>query len=143
MKRQTIQARVGQIIEDRRAQLQKEIAEWEDKLRGTEEYWGWNGPYLRQEKALEKRTKELDELEEFARQLGKYTPYKEVGLYFLHCRNCGNVFMSNYSPTREWHECPCCKKMVYDNNPRRTVFRVEDDGQPWLSALQEDEEVGA
>ena len=120
MKRQNIQARVGQIIEDRRAQLQKEIAEWEDK-------------------ALEKRKKELDELEEFARQLGKYTPYKEVGLYFLHCRNCGNVFMSNYSPTREWHECPCCKKMVYDNNPRRTVFRVEDDGQPWLSALQEEE----
>lgn len=135
MKRQPIQARVGQIIDDRREQLQKEIDYWKDKLRDTEEYWGFNGPYSQQEKALERRKKELKDLEEYARQLEKYTPTKEVSMYVFYCRECYNVFMSNYTPKGEWHECPCCKKMVYDNNPRRITFRVEDDGQRWLGTL--------
>lgn len=139
MKRQPIQARVGQIIDDRREQLQKEIAAWKVTLQGTEEYWGMNGPYRRQEEALERREKELDELEEYARQLGKYTPHKEVRMYAMYCRNCSNVFLSNYQPTGEWHECPGCKKMVYDNNPPSKAFRIEEDGQLWLSAFKEDE----
>lgn len=139
MKRQPIHTRVKKVIEERRQQLQKEIAVWEDKLRGTEEYWGFNGPWRQQDAALQRRRKELDELEEYERQLGKYRPTKEVRMYAMYCRNCGNVFMSNLTPKGEWSECPCCKKMVYDNNPQLKTFRIEDDGQRWLEAFIEDE----
>lgn len=140
MKRQTIKARVEQIIEERRKQLQKEIADWNRKLRDTEEYWGMGGPYMRQEEALERRKKELAELEEYARQLGKFIPFKEVNMYGLHCRNCGNVILS-LNISGEWSECPSCKKMIYDNNPQWKTFKIEDDGQYWLRAFNEKEET--
>lgn len=139
MKRQPIHKRVNQIIEDRRTQLLKEIDQWEDKLRGTEEFWGMNGPYMQQEAALERRKKELYELEEYARQLGKYIPLKEVTVTALFCRDCGNLILSNQSPTGDWTECPCCKHMIYCNNPPRKTFRIEEDGQDWLEAFKEDE----
>ncbi len=139
MKRQTIKARVEQIIEERRKQLQKEITGWKRKLRDTEEYWGMNGPYRRQEEALERREKELKELEEYARQLGKYIPFKEVSMYGLYCRDCGNVTLS-LNISGEWTECPSCKKMIYDNNPQRKTFKIEDDGQYWLRAFYEVQE---
>lgn len=139
MKRQPIHKRVNQIIEDRRAQLQKEIEEWRDKLRGTEEFWGYNGPYMQQAAALERRQKELDELEEYARQLGKYIPFKEVSVSVLFCRDCGNLILNSHSPTGKWAECPSCKHMIYCENPTRKTFRIEEDGQEWLEAFKENE----
>ncbi len=139
MKRQSITERVRGVISARKEQLTKEIAEWRHKMRGTEEFWGYGGPYKRQEQALEAREKELDELEEFERQLGKYTPHIEISMYGLYCRNCGNVILSETQPIREWHECPACKKMIYDNNPGRKTFRIEDEGQFWLDAFKNKE----
>lgn len=137
MKRQTITDRVRQILRARKAQLEKEIQEWKHKMCDTESYWGFGGPYKRQEEALGRREKELEELEEFERQLGQYTPHKEISMYAVYCRNCGTIAMSSQQLTGEWHECPCCKKMIYDNNPERKTFRIEDEGQLWLKAFSE------
>lgn len=125
------------LIRKRKAKLASEIKVWEKKMRDTESYWGFNGPYKRQEAARDKREKELEEVEEFERQLGSYTPYEKISLYGLYCRNCGNVVLSFQRPTGEWHECPNCKKMIYDNNPVKWEFRIEDEGQAWLKSFKE------
>ena len=138
MKRQNIQMLVAQIIETRRAQLKKEIAEWEDRMRGTEEYWGLGGPYMRQEKACERRKKELADLEDYARQVGRYTPHKEVQMYGLYCRNCRNVILTKKAPGGDWSECPCCRQMIYDNSPIIKTFKIEDEGQYWLQAFEKE-----
>ena len=139
MKRQSVSERIRGILNARKKQLEKEICEWQRKMDDTESYWGFGGPYRRQEQALDVRKKELYELEEFERQMGAYTPYIEVEMYGVYCRNCGNVVLSRAQPIGEWHECPSCKKMIYDNNPERKKFRVEDEGQFWLKALIEKE----
>lgn len=138
MKRQSIADRVRGILGARKEQLNKEIRDWQHKMADTESYWGFGGPYKRQEQALEAREKELEELEEFERQLGRYIPHIEVEMYGFHCRNCGNVILSKTQPLGEWHECPVCKKMVYNNSPDRKKFRIEDEGQFWLKAFAED-----
>jgi len=128
---------VKALIAKRKARLQAEIKEWQRKMHDTESYWGFNGPYKRQEAALNKREKELEEIEEFERQLSSYTPYEEISLYSLYCRNCGNVVFSSQYPMGNYHECPNCKKMIYDNNPERKTFRIENDGQLWIRAFKE------
>ena len=137
MKRQSIADRVRGILRARKEQLNKEIREWQHKMNDTESYWGFGGPYKRQEQALEAREQELKELEEFERQLGRYIPQIEVEMYGFYCRNCGNIVLSNTQPIGEWHECPACKKMVYNNSPDRKKFRIEDEGQFWLKAFEE------
>lgn len=135
MKRQSITDRVRGLIKARKEQLTKEIAEWQHKMNDTESYWGLGGPYKRQEQARDAREKELEELEEFERQLGKYIPKTEISMYAVYCRNCGTIVMSSTQPVGEWHECHACKKMIYDNNPERKTFRIEDEGQLWLKAF--------
>lgn len=138
MKRQNIADRVRGILSARKEQLNKEIREWQHKMNDTESYWGFGGPYKRQEQALEAREQELKELEEFEHQFGRYVPLIEIEMYGYYCRNCGNVVLSKTQPIGEWHECPACKKMVYNNNPDRKKFRIEDEGQFWLKALTEE-----
>lgn len=137
MKRQSITERVRGILKARKEQLEKEIKYWRHKMNDTESFWGMGGPYRRQEQALEAREAELEELEEFERQLGRYIPKKEISMYGLYCRNCGTITLISTQPTREWHECPACKKMIYENNPERKTFRIEDEGQLWLKAFEE------
>ena len=108
MKRQSITERVRGILKARKEQLEKEIKYWRHKMNDTESFWGMGGPYRRQEQALEAREAELEELEEFERQLGRYTPKKEISMYGL-----------------------------YENNPERKTFRIEDEGQLWLKAFEE------
>lgn len=137
MKRRNTLDCIRLVIKKHKNQLEKEIQEWKKKMRDTESYWGFGGPYKRQEKALELREKELEELEELERQLGRYTPYKDITVYVVYCRNCGNIVMSRQQPINEWHECPHCKKMIYDNNPYCKTLRIEDDGELWLKAFAE------
>jgi len=137
MKRQSIQERVAGVIEDRRRQLTKEIEEWEQKMRDTEAWYGFGGPYMRQEEARDRRVRELEELENFAGQQQRIRPHFDVHMNVLYCRGCGNVVMSLLCPSGEWHECPHCKKMMYDNEHNSREFTVEDKGQSWLELLKE------
>lgn len=57
MRAMNIKDRVNAIIEHQREVLRGEIEEFEEKLRGTMEYWGCGGPYNRQEEAIERRKK--------------------------------------------------------------------------------------
>lgn len=134
--RQDIKERVFSIIKERKAQLEKEIKGWERKMRDTEWSYGCGGPYHRQEEAKEKRQKELRELEEFELQVIRTVKVEKIDVHLLYCRNCSNVFMSAYRPGGEWHECPACRKMVYDNNPVRQTLEVKDNGDGWLKAFK-------
>lgn len=137
MKRQNIQERVAGVIESRREQLKKEINDWEEKLRDTELYWGLGGPYQRQAEALERRKAELEELEDFARQQGYIKRHQPARMHVLYCRECGNIVMSLHTPGGNWHECPSCKKMIYEDNPKMKHFNIEDEGQGWLQLIHE------
>lgn len=71
-----IKDKMQDLINRQKQRLTKEILECERKLNDTLSYYGVGGPYHRQEDALDRRKKQLDELEDFENQLkmAKKTP---------------------------------------------------------------------
>ena len=65
MRAMNIKDRVASIIEHQRKVLQDEIQEYQQKLEDTMSFWGCGGPYRRQEAAIERREKQLEELDDF------------------------------------------------------------------------------
>lgn len=124
MRAMNIKDRVNTIIEHQREVLRGEIEEFEEKLRGTMEYWGCGGPYNRQEEAIERRKKQLDELDDFAMQLNRAKKHETVRMWIFGCRSCGSITMVNRQPFDDWHECPVCRQMVHLNSLPSKEFEM-------------------
>lgn len=112
-KRKPIKDCILTVISDRREQLEKEKQLYEEKMHSTQVYYGCGGPYMRQEAAMEKREKEIKELNEFESQILRYKPIKKLRVYAFGCRSCGSACMSTSKPFSDWHECPVCRKMIH------------------------------
>lgn len=125
------------IIKQRRAALEKEIEFRRDKMHDTEEYWGFGGPYRRQEQALEKRIMQMAELDDLTEQLKSAKKHQSVTMYFFGCRHCRNVTMVTSKPFDDWHECPVCRKMIYLSHLESTCFQIVDTGKEWIKSLRD------
>lgn len=132
-----IRTRIQVIIDQRRQQLTKERDEYKQKMHDTEAYWGFNGPYMRQEAAMERREKQLEELEDFEWQLKRITKHIEVTVYVFGCRECGAVCMTTKNPSSDWHECPTCRSMIrLEKLPSRRI-KIAEDGSEWQEMIKE------
>ena len=136
MRAMNIKDRVNAIIEHQREVLRGEIEEFEKKLRGTMEYWGCGGPYNRQEEAIERRKKQLDELDDFAMQLNRAKKHETVRMWIFGCRSCGSITMVNRQPFDDWHECPVCRQMVHLNSLPSKEFEIVDTGETWQEQIK-------
>ena len=121
---------------------EREIEEFEEKLRGTMEYWGCGGPYNRQEEAIERRKKQLDELDDFAMQLNRAKKHETVRMWIFGCRSCGSITMVNRQPFDDWHECPVCRQMVHLNSLPSKEFEIVDTGETWQEQIKRAAEEG-
>lgn len=137
MKKKELKERISTVIEERRKQLLKEIELFQAKVHDTESYWGFNGPYSRQAAALEKREKQLEELEDFAQQLRNTKKTRKVGMYVFGCHKCNSITMVSQPPFDDWHECPVCRNMVYLKNLPLVEFQIVDTGEEWTKLLRE------
>lgn len=137
MRAMNIKDRVAAIIQQQRRTLQAEIEMYRQKLYETESYWGCNGPYRRQEAAIEKREKQLEELDDFEMQLKRVEKHQNVSMYIFGCRSCGSITMVSQQPFDKWHECPVCRNMVYLEKLNLTDFQIVDTGTRWMQQLRE------
>lgn len=114
------------------------------KMYDTELYYGFGGPYCRQEAAKERREQELEEIEDFERQLQKATKHIKTTVYAFGCNKCGAVCMTTRIPFDDWHECPTCRQMIYLRNiSPHTIEITEDTTEAWQEMLKESlEEAG-
>ena len=111
-------------------------------MRGTMEYWGCGGPYNRQEEAIERRKKQLDELDDFAMQLNRAKKHETVRMWIFGCRSCGSITMVNRQPFDDWHECPACRQMVHLNSLPSKEFEIVDTGETWQEQIKRVAEEG-
>lgn len=86
--------RIQKVIDQRRATLLKERDKYEEKMRDTMSFYGVGGAYRRQEVARDKREEQLNELNDFEKQLKSTTKHFEADVYFFGCNKCGAVCMT-------------------------------------------------
>ena len=139
-----IKNQIQRIINKRKQKLVKEIDEYETKMRDTVSYYGFGGPYCRQEAAKERREQELEEIEDFERQLQKATKHIKATVYAFGCEKCGAVCMTTKVPFDDWHECPTCRQMINLRDvSSHTIEIAEDTAEAWQEMLKESlEEAG-
>ena len=135
-KKMDLKDRIQKVIDQRRATLLKERDKYEEKMRDTMSFYGVGGAYRRQEAARDKREEQLNELNDFEKQLKSTTKHFETNVYFFGCNKCGTVCMTTKLPFDEWHECPTCRQMIYLHNVRRKAIRIADDGQAWPTEIK-------
>ena len=138
MRVKPIQEFMKDVIAERRQKLQAEIELYEQKMYETMECYGFGGAYYRQEAAAEKRKKQIEELDNFEYQMNHTVKFEEITVYPLYCNGCGTVIMCSTQPIGEWHECPCCKKMIYENTFRSKALKVAHDGHSFMRAFKEE-----
>ena len=136
MRAMNIKDRVASIIEHQRKVLQNEIQEYQQKLEDTMSFWGCGGPYRRQEAAIERREKQLEELDDFEMQLRRTQKHQDVRMYIFGCKSCGSITMVNRQPFDEWHECPVCRQMIHLNKLKDTQFQIVDTGEVWQQQIR-------
>ena len=137
MRETDIKVRVGRLIQKQREALQKEIELYTQKRDDTEEVYGFGGAYTRQQAAIEKREKQLQELDDFEAQLKHAEKHQEVAMYIFGCRSCGSITMVSGQPFSDWHECPVCRSMVNLPSLKAKTFRIADTGEGWMEQLKE------
>ena len=128
--------RVGRLIQKQREKLQEEIERYTEKRDGTEEAYGFGGAYSRQQAAIEKRERQLQELDDFEAQLKHTEKHQEVTMYIFGCHSCGSVTMVSGQPFSDWHECPVCRSMVNLPSLKAKTFRIADTGEGWMEQLK-------
>ncbi len=139
-----IKNKIQRIIDKRKQKLMKEIDEYKMKMYDTELYYGFGGPYCRQEAAKERREQELEEIEDFERQLRKATKHIKATVYAFGCGKCGAVTMTTKKPFDDWHECPTCRQMINLRDvSSHTIEIAEDSAEAWQEMLKDSlEEAG-
>lgn len=131
-----IKDKMQDLINRQKQRLTKEILECERKLNDTLSYYGVGGPYHRQEDALDRRKKQLDELEDFENQLKMAKKHRFITMFIFSCPSCGGVTMMNRQPFNDWHECPVCRKMIRLDRLPSTRFEIVDTGELWQQQIQ-------
>lgn len=91
---------------------------------------------------IERRKKQLDELDDFAMQLNRAKKHETVRMWIFGCRSCGSITMVNRQPFDDWHECPVCRQMVHLNSLPSKEFEIVDTGETWQEQIKRAAEEG-
>ena len=100
-------------VNARISKLESSIIDLKARQRDNEFVYGVGGAYRRKENAINKREKEIVELEEFAKQIKKPLVAEEIIFSVFYCKECHNEILTQGRTREEWHECPVCRKMIY------------------------------
>lgn len=136
MRAKNIKERCMDIVAQQRAQLEKEIELYEEKMHDTESVYGFGGAYSRQERARDARAAQLEELETFEEQLKSTHRTRKVGMYVIGCNKCNTVFMTLKEPFDDWHECPTCRGMLFVKTPKKYELEFVRTGNDWEDMLE-------
>lgn len=122
-----IQQQIQDLINVRKARLQKEIQEFEQKKRDAEYVYGLGGGTTgRCEKAIQIREDELEELEALSKSYGgPVTTTIKTTMYRYRCQ-CGSVVETRQPVSREYIDCPFCRggisKVTQEKKEREIIL---------------------
>lgn len=117
-----IQQQIQDLINVRKARLQKEIQEFEQKKYEAEYVYGVNGGSAnRCEKAIKVREDELEQLDALSKSYGApVSTTIKITRYRYRC-TCGSIVETRQPVSREYIDCPFCRGCV----SRLTEGKVE------------------
>lgn len=131
-----IREQLQEKINRKRKKLEKEAKLYREKMKDTEAYYGFGGPYMRQEAALERREQQLEELKDFENQLQRMKKHKKVRMYVFGCQSCRSTTMVTQQPFDDWHECPVCRNMIYLTKLKSAEIEITETGSNWQEMLE-------
>ena len=112
-----IRQRIEAVINREIAIAQKEIAEFEEKIYGNEQFYGLGGWYTQFNKAKERRERHIEELEALKKVQGKAVVLETMRLYPYYCPACQLQVTLNDNRERNYMEhtidCPVCTRPIY------------------------------
>lgn len=105
-----IQQQIQDLINVRKARLQKEIQEFEQKKSDAEYVYGLGGGTSgRCDKAIQVREDELDELEALSKSYGApVSTTIKTTMYRYRC-TCGSIVETRQPVSRDYIDCPFCR----------------------------------
>lgn len=123
-----IQKSIQRIINKEIAITQRELEEYEEKIRDNDEYYGIGGWHTQFEKAKQRREDHLDELEALAKKQGTPIVLQEMKLYPWYCPSCQETFYTENSRPQNFRnntiDCPRCTRPIYKAG-RYTSWKVQ------------------
>ena len=131
-----IREQLQEKINRKRKKLEKEAKLYREKMKDTKVYYGFNGPYARQEAALERREQQLEELKDFENQLQNAKKHKKVRMYVFGCQSCRSTTMVTQQPFDDWHECPVCRNMIYLTKLKSVEIEITETESNWQEMLE-------
>lgn len=112
-----IKARIAAVIDREIAIAQKEIAEFEEKIYGNEQFYGLGGWYTQFNKAKERRENHIEELEALKRAQGGSVILDNFKLYPFYCPSCQRTIYLDDNAVKNYREntidCPLCTRPIY------------------------------
>lgn len=118
-----VKEQISDIINKEIEKTQKEIEDFERKIRDNEGYYGMGGWYTQFNKAKERREKHLEELEALKKTQGGYAVLDNVTMYAYGCPNCQiKVLLSSAYGEKVY--CPVCERPIYKASERE-VMKIE------------------
>ena len=132
-----IREQLQEKINKKRKKLERESELYREKMYDTQAFYGFGGPYVRQEAALERREQQLEELKDFENQLQNVKKHKKVRMYVFGCQSCRSTTMVTQQPFDDWHECPVCRNMIYLTKLKSVEVEIVENGSGWQEMLKE------
>ena len=121
-----LEVSIKEKIEIRVAKLEAEIKVLRKSQQADEAYYGLGGPYMRRERAMDKRRKEISGLTEFLKQMHLKVIANPVIYFSIYCTNCRKNILSEGYIAEGWHECPVCRKMIYGGGVKLEMLVMEE-----------------
>lgn len=123
-----IKARIAAVIDREIAIAQKEIAEFEEKIYGNEQFYGLGGWHTQFSKAKERRENHIEELEALKKAQGGSVILDDLKLYPFYCPSCQRTVYLDDSAVKNYREntidCPLCTRPIYRSG-QYVVWKIQ------------------
>ncbi len=110
-----VKQRIHKLIQREISKCNKEIEEFEHKIRDNTIVYGGGGWYTQFEKAKKRREDFIEELQGLERAHGTSVILDEINIYSYYCPNCQIKVMLNVG-YGETVTCPVCEKRIHKAN---------------------------
>lgn len=117
---QDVKQRIHELIQKEIAKCNKEIEEFEQKIRDNAIAYGGGGWYTQFEKAKRRREDFIEELQGLERAQSAAVILDEISIYSYSCPTCQIKVMFNGSYGQNV-TCPVCERQIYKANDREVM----------------------
>lgn len=125
---QDVKQRIHELIQKEIAKCNKEIEEFEHKIRDNAIAYGGGGWYTQFEKAKKRREDFIEELQGLERAQGTAVILDEISIYSYSCPTCQIKVMLN-GGYGETVTCPVCERRIYRANDGEVMKVARDSRQ--------------